>query len=297
MSEFGVGLHRMSAAEYHADPAPAPSLSSSIAKRLITHSPLHAWTDHRRLNPNYTPEERDAFDLGSAAHALLLEGEDRMQVIPAKDFKTAAAQALRDAARSAGRHPILEGKYPKVMKMREAALRAIAACVDLGGITLADGTAEPTAIWQEGAAWCRARLDWLSNDRRLILDYKTTAASAHPDAWVKTMAGLAGEVQAAFYLRGNEATGGPEGARFVFIVQEVSEPFACSLLGMPPAFLALGAAKVEEAVELWKRATEANTWPAYPDRICWLEPPPWLITQWENRGIGVSPEESDPVTA
>jgi hypothetical protein len=67
------GLHpAISADAYHADPAPAPSLSSSIAKTILHQTPRHAWFEHPRLNPNFEPKDDSKFDLGSVAHELLL---------------------------------------------------------------------------------------------------------------------------------------------------------------------------------------------------------------------------------
>lgn len=292
----GPGIYRMTAEEYHADPCPEPSLSAGTAKVMLMQSPAHAWTGSKRLNPNFVPEERDSFDLGSAAHALLMEGDDRMEIIRANDFKTVAAREARDAARRAGKHPILEAKYPKVLKMREVALQAIAANEDLGGITLADGVAEPTYIWQEGSIWCRARPDWRHNDGIALFDYKSTAASAHPDAWIRTMSDLWGDVQGAWYLRGHKALGGAEDAKFVFIVQEVEEPFACCLIGLAPAFIELGNVKMFEAMELWRRCISTGKWPAYPNRIFWIAPPPYVTAKWDGRSIGVDaapPQEGD----
>ena len=174
------GLYDIPEAEYHADPCQAPSLSSSVAKILLTQSPLHAWTAHPRLNPYYEPEEKTAFDLGSAAHALLLEGEDRMTKIDAKDYKTKDAQAARDEARAAGKHPVLKARYPDVQKMRNAALLAITACTNLSGYTLAAGLPERALIWQEDEIWCRCKPDSLANDRTLILDYKSTTDASPP---------------------------------------------------------------------------------------------------------------------
>jgi hypothetical protein len=276
------GLYTMSAEEYHADPCPTPSLSSSIAKILISRSPLHAWTEHARLNPAFVPEEKATYDRGSAAHALLLEGEDRMVVIEANDYRKAAAQEARDAARAAGKHPVLVAEYPNILKMRDVALASIAACGDLSGMTLADGKAEPVLIWREGEIWCRARLDWLADDRRVIFDYKTTT-NANPEDWVRTMAGLGGEIQCSFYRRGNEATGGPSDTKFIFGVQECEPPFAMSFIGMPPSFIDLGDSKVAEAIASYARCLTSNHWPAYSDRICWVEPPTWHVARWAER--------------
>lgn len=41
---------RLPSAEYHADPAPEPSLSATLAKLLISRSPRHAWMASPRLN-------------------------------------------------------------------------------------------------------------------------------------------------------------------------------------------------------------------------------------------------------
>ena len=48
----------ISAEAYHADPAPEPSLSSSVAKILVNLSPAHARIAHPRLNPDYRPRSR-----------------------------------------------------------------------------------------------------------------------------------------------------------------------------------------------------------------------------------------------
>ena len=39
----------MPEADYHKDPSPTPSLSSSIAKLLVNESPYHAYRQHPRL--------------------------------------------------------------------------------------------------------------------------------------------------------------------------------------------------------------------------------------------------------
>jgi hypothetical protein len=140
-------------------------------------------------------------------------------------------------------------------------------------------------IWQEDGIWCRARPDWMANDRKVLLDYKSTSGSAEPNAWVRTMLGMTGEIQPAFYLRGNIATGGPEDARWVFLVQENEPPYAVSFIGMPPAFLDLGERKVAHAVSLWRQCITTGQWPGYANRIAWAEPPAYAVAQWEEREI------------
>lgn len=287
--------------EYHADCADIPSLSSSIAKTLVADSPLHAWTAHPRLNPNFERTERQEFDLGSAAHALLLGRGATLRVIdpvdyPAKNgnvpkgWTNDAIRAARDGAYAAGCTPILPDQLADAQCMVEIALQKIAACPDLSGLKLSDGHAEVTAVWMEEQTACRARLDWMSNDRRVILDYKTTAASAHPDAWTRTLTGMGGELQPAFYQRANAATGGPEDCKFLWLVQENYAPFACSILGCSPAMLALGQEKVAHALWLWERCMQSGKWEAYPDRICWIDPPAYVQAAWEERNLQESIE-------
>ena len=53
----GPGIYPgISAADYHADCAPEPSLSSSIARTLLAQSPLHAYHAHPRMGGRYADE-------------------------------------------------------------------------------------------------------------------------------------------------------------------------------------------------------------------------------------------------
>jgi len=62
---------------YHLDKSNnPPSLSRSVAHILLTQTPYHAWLAHPRLNPDYMPDEDSKFDIGTATHAMLLEGVD-----------------------------------------------------------------------------------------------------------------------------------------------------------------------------------------------------------------------------
>ena len=277
------GIHDIPQKDYLADPCPAPSLSSGIAAILVTQSPKHAWQAHPRLNPQYAPEEDTKFDRGTAAHELLLGGDNRIVTVEADDWRTKAAREQRDAIRAEGKLPLLAHHFEAVQKMVEIAKLAVNSCPDLEGYGLNAGKAEQTLIWQEDGTWCRGRLDWLSNDRKLILDYKSTSGSAEPNAWVRTLLGMTGELQPAFYVRGNAATGGPDESKFVFLVQENEPPYAVSFVGMPPTFIDLGERKMAHAVSLWRQSLATGQWPAYPNRICWTEPPVYAVAQWDEK--------------
>src|SRR5258706_9329550 len=121
----------ISAADYFADRiAPVPSLNSSVAKLLISRSPLHAWMAHPRLNPGWKPEPFDRrMNLGSYAHHVLLgQADSAIAVIdPAdhlskqgavpKGWTNDAIRQARDDAMALGKLPILKDEMPTVNAM------------------------------------------------------------------------------------------------------------------------------------------------------------------------------------
>jgi hypothetical protein len=275
----------MNATDYHNDATGyPPSLSASIAKLLINRSPRHAWLAHPRLNPKYRPEESSRFDLGSAAHALLIEGQDRMAVIEAEDWRTKAAQQARDAARAQGKFPVLGYQYIVVHEMTRICKQAVADNPDLAGYTLdgPDGISEHTYVWHDGATYMRARLDRVSNDRRLIMDYKT-CDNAEPEAFLRQILNLGYDLQGAFYLRANER---PD-TRYILVAQEIEPPYAVSFIGLTPAMIALGNRKVERAIAVWRECMESGEWAGYPKRVCYLDPPDWAMTKEEAHELSV----------
>ena len=275
-----AGIYEVSATEYHADPCPEPSLSASIATVLLADSPAHARHQHPRLNPFFHREEREMFDLGSAAHAYLLEGSSGFAIIDAPDWRTKAAKEERDAARTEGRLPILRHKWDDILAMVEAVNRQLDDFRDLPR-PFSDGKPEQTLVWKEGAVWCRARLDWLSNDHEVICDLKTPGASANPDQWTRQM--FAGpDLQAAFYLRGVKTVTG-KNATLRFIVSENYTPYALSVISLGPPALVIAEKKVRLAIELWTQCIESGQWPGYPTRTCYADLPPWEEARWLQR--------------
>lgn len=261
-----VGVHNIPARVYHADPCPEPSLSASIVKRLCLASPRHAHHDHPRLNPAALEEESEIFDIGTAAHALLLEGSRQIAVIDAKDWRTNAAKEARDAARVAGLTPLLAKCWAAVQAMVGAARAQLDAHADGGAQMFTNGTPEQTLIWREDDVWCRARLDWLRP--AAIDDYKTTSATANPDSWSRTLFAAGGDIQTAWYLRGLKAITGVDGL-FRFAVQETYSPYALSVIGLGPDAMVLAEKKCLYALEGWRAARASGDWIGYPRRTCW----------------------------
>jgi hypothetical protein len=277
------GIHAsVDASVYHDGCTDTPSLSASIARILIGKSPAHARAAHPILNPNLVREESDKFAIGTAAHKLFLEGEDAIAVCTARDWRTSEAKAFRDEQREFGKIPLLLEQAGDVRSMVAEAHAQVAAHRAKPAL-FTDGKPERTLIWEdELGAVCRARLDWLRDDYEAIDDYKTTSASADPAAWTKTMYGIGGDVQVAFYMRGVERLTGIKPV-FRYVVQETYPPYALSVVDLAPSALAIANDKVERAIELWAWCLESNSWPAYDKRVASIEVPTYEEMRWLER--------------
>lgn len=276
-------VRTMKAAEYHRDLLfDRPSLTASTARTLLSQSPAHAWTNHPRLNPDYQPTVAEKFDLGTVVHSLLLEGEAAVAIVDAPDWRTADAKTARDDARENGQIPLLLHNWAAVEQMVES-VKAQLGCLNVDPPLFADGLPEQTLTWETDGVACRARLDWLRDDRTAIDDLKTTSRSANPETFSRTVFSMGYDVQAAFYLRGLAAVFGAAVAgmaEFRFVVCETAPPYALSVIGLSPAALELADAKVDWAVKTWRECLAADDWPAYPLRVCYADPPGWAETQW-----------------
>ena len=268
-------------ADYVADRvgAPVPTLSASVAHRLLTRSPLHAWAKHPLLNPKMVEEASEAFDLGTAVHAVLLEGrDDLLAVIDAEDWRTKAAKAARDEARADGRIPVLAAQAINVQRMAQVARMAIAACPDLDGCAPYD--AEQTIVYRHNETWLRCRPDLMAHDGSVIISYKTTSTNASPRDFSRSAVSFGYHMQAAFEINGATAMFGRRPG-YVWVTQEVTPPFAISFTGLSPLFMDFATQQFEAAVALWADCLARNNWPSYPERVSYIDPPSWVTYQWD----------------
>lgn len=279
------GFHHISAAVYHRDPCPEPSLSSSIANLLLTRSPLHAWYAHPKLNAGLREEEpTNEMDLGTVAHMLLLEGHsNRVVIVEANDWRTNAAKEQRELARDAGKVAILRKSFFGIQAMVKSAHE------QWPELSSGKYETELCVTWQEDGIWCRALLDAYMPLR--IVDYKTTE-NAEPNAYARRMFQLGQDVQEAFYRRGVKAITG-ENISFVFVPQETEPPYLLSRVALDLDAQQLADRKVQRAIDTWARCMETKHWPGYPTEICYAQAPGWAASQWEEaeivRGMQIDP--------
>lgn len=287
------GLYDMPEDAYHADPVLTPSLSSGLARTLLTQSPLHAWTASRRLNPDYESGDRDAFDIGKVVHRLVLGKGSDFEVIRFDDWRTKEAKQQRDDARAAGRTPILAKNFDAAMEMAAKAHRMFASL----GVTFRSRRNEQVAVALIDDCWCRAMVDHPEDDPAAPLyDYKTTE-DASPAAVIRSIANYGYDVQARHYQEvWHGATGQRRGFRFVF--QEKRAPFSIQIVELLDArgneadWVEDSAQKTATARMIWRRCVAANQWPDYPPRVLLVGAPSYHRAAWGRAEPVIPPEPS-----
>ena len=250
------GLYDMTNDRYHLDPVPGGSLSSSGAKKLIAKTPLHfKWDlDH--------PTHKVVFDYGTAAHSLVLEGDESgLVIVDAADWRTKAAQEAKTEAHAKGKTPLLTKDFEQVKAMAEQIRQHPEAA-----FLLKDGKPEQSAFWQHNTGvWLRARFDWLPNKRGhglMLSDYKT-AASADPGKFARSAADYGYHQQAAFYCDAAKALGLSPDPVMLFIVQEKTAPYAVNVIELHEDDVHTGRALNERAIRLYQQCKLTDTWPGY----------------------------------
>lgn len=271
-----AGIHDMPAAQYHADPCPDPSLSASVGALLVGRSPLHAWAAHPKLG-NEPREDKDVFDLGTAAHHMVLRQDfwrEQIAIVDADAWTTKAAREQRDDARASGLTPLLRKHYERLERMVAALEKHPQA-----GRAFRDGKPERSLFWkdEEAGIWMRCRPDWLPNDTAApVPDYKTTT-DARPETWDRRFClDHGGLLRAAHYEAGMRACGFKVPALY-YVVQEVTPPHAVTVRVVEPEseVMRIGRALLAKAKAMWAECLRKNEWPGYMPLIGTVAIPDW----------------------
>jgi len=72
-------------------------------------------------------------------------------------------------------------------------------------------------------------------------------------------------------------------ADYRLVVVETTPPYAMSVLSPAPGVLELANAKVDKAIEIWRKCLATGEWPAYPSHVATVDLPPWEETRWLER--------------
>lgn len=267
-----AGVYDMPADEYHADPVPCGSLSSSGARRLLPPSCPALF----RYEQDNAPPAKKTFDFGHAAHMLVLGAGPEIERIDAADWRTDKAKAKRDEAYEHGAVPLLTADYAHVQGMADALLRD-----DLARVLLNPdhGRAEQAIFWQDADTdiWRRALIDWLptvSYGPPTVVDYKT-GVSADPAAIRKSVHRYGYHQQAPWYLEAVESIGYPDDTAFKFIFQEKTPPYVITVVELDGAAMRIGHARNRRAIEIYRDCAAAGVWPGHSTDIETISLPAW----------------------
>lgn len=266
---------QLPADEYHRQPA----LSSSGARKLLPPS-CPAIFRHEQLHGQ--PRKR-VFELGHAAHALVLGCGPELVEVDAKDWRTNAAKDAAAEARERGAVPLLPDEYAQIHAMA-AALRAHPTAAAL--FNPERGRPETSLFWrdEESGVDRRARLDWLPDpgtERLVVPDYKTTTC-AEPGE-LRTSAYKYGyHRQAPWYLDAVQALELADAtAAFVFVFQEKTAPYLVTVIELDVIALALGRELNRRAIDRYADCVRRDVWPGYSDEIELVPLPPWVERAYE----------------
>jgi hypothetical protein len=256
--------------DYQSDALVAPelgrTLSSSGVKRILDLPARFAWERENGRAP------KDAFDLGSTAHAIALRN-GKVHVVDAYDWRGKADQATKKRLRAEGKVVVHRGEFKQAAAMARAVRLH-----PLAGAILSQGRPEVSYYWTdpETGVTCRARADWLreGTGADCIADLKT-AQDASADGFGKSIANFGYALSAVHYLDGYEALTGRR-IPFYLIAVETAAPHFVQVHEIPHDWLEDAAEKVREARALFAHCESTGQFPGYAaDQIVTPTRPRW----------------------
>lgn len=250
-------VHGLSDEDYHGDPIPAGSLSSTFARLLTEHVPAKA-KERRNRKPT------KSMNLGKAAHAQAL-GTGPELIVWQYDGRTREGKAERAEAApllaTEAAVAVTIAQRDQILGMADA-LRAepvVAAILDAC-------ESEVSAFWQEGGVWLRARYDLLG-DKSGPWDYKT-AEDASRRGFQKSMANYGYHQQADIYQRGLKALGHPAcNLPLRFICQETEPPYLIQIHTPDDDAMAVAEELNDRAIRVFADALARGVWDGYAQLV------------------------------
>jgi exodeoxyribonuclease VIII len=261
------------AEKYHATDA----LSSHGIAALVMRSPAHYRQDI--LTPREsTPAQR----FGTCLHTLVLEAEkagDVFVVLPdnAPEKRSNADKAWwADFTKEARGRIILTGPDHE---RACAAANAVLAHPCAREFLTPGGHIEASLFWdeQEGVVG-RARPDYLTADRDVMVDLKT-AADASREAFARSVWTYRYDIQASWYLRAALEVVDVMPRHYVWCVVEPLPPHAVAWYRAERDVIQIADLDIARAVDLYRRCRASATWPGYPAEVQALHLPKWARTR------------------
>lgn len=270
------GVYNLPADEYHADPVPEGSLSSTRAKKLME----PAGPARYHYEQTHPKEPKKVFDIGHAAHTLALGVGEPLAVYPAEllakngAVSTDAAKAWEAEMRAKGITPLKQAEYDKVEAMAEELQKHPEAMDVLAG----DHEVSVFRIDEATGVWLRGRLDCINPEG--IGDYKTVPeGGADPRLFGRrTAAELGYYMQADWYLAMRDELDLPAARRFRHVLQEKVAPYLVSVVELSGLYLSIGHTRNRAAIDLYAKCRASGIWPGFTG-VTVLDPPKWLLDE------------------
>lgn len=233
-------------AEYH---GAKEWLGSTSLKTLALKTPAHY--KHESTHQVF----KDEFNIGTAAHSLILENDTtNIVVLEHQNYLTKAAKEAKAAAIADNKQPLLAKEWEQVQAMRDAVMdHPLARKMFTGHV------AEQSYFWEDDGLKFKCRPDAMNLG--LIGDLKT-ALTASPNDFGRTAYSLGYFMSAAHYQDGvYELTG--ERLPFVFVNVEKTAPYLVSVIELDQDALDHGHRMLDRAKRIYRECTESGTWPGY----------------------------------
>lgn len=263
----------ISNAEYHRSDA----LGSTSLKTLATRTPAH-WKWERD-----NPVHKDAYDIGTLAHSLILEDDTSLhEVIDVPDKLGNKWKLPANEAKAKGLIPVTPKEWAGVEAMRDAVMAHPAVRASFTG-----HKAEQSIFWEEDGLMLKCRPD--AAHRGLLVDLKTTR-DANPNEFGKTAHEFGYHQSAAHYIDGVKAATGEE-LPFHFVLVEKTEPYLVSVVELDVEAINIGRQLNDRAKRIYRECVETGTWPGYPTAEL-ISLPMWAIYQTEEL-LGISEIEME----
>jgi hypothetical protein len=244
--------------DYHALKAISPSQIKVLAR-----SPLHYYDQFLAEDREKKPPT-PAMEVGTALHTAVLEPDlwDKTVAVPPHSFdrrtKVGKEMAAEFEKEAAGKIVLSPEDADRVRRMADAVHKHPAAkfLLDL------PGRREASYYWTDPATGlaCKTRPDWHSEDRRLVVDVKTSKDASRVE-FSKSIANFDYHVQAAW----NQGALGAD--QFLSVVIESERPFAVAVYPASAELIAAGQRRIEAAMTLLAECWATGKWPGYGDLV------------------------------
>lgn len=218
-----------------------------------------------------------AMEMGTALHALSLDGEDAFNgaYIKKPDGIRLNTKEGREWKEGVGRKKVLasggkDDPWGSVLGMAKSLERL--AWFDPKQEDYIKHN-EVSIYWEEHGVNCKARLDRVLIEDGIVLDLKTTD-SVDPELFTKKVVSLGYDFQAAYYARAAEVAYGKP-FKFIFVAVERKAPYTVDLFEVTPDMMQEGLYKVEKALKIYAECNASGEWPNREPVIRQLDYPGW----------------------